>query len=68
MEHITLKVQGMSCGHCVGAVEGSVGKLTGVQSVHVHLDQGTVDVTFDSETVNVEDIEETIEDQGYDVE
>ena len=30
MEKVTLNVQGMSCGHCVNAVEGSVGKLNGV--------------------------------------
>lgn len=68
MENVTLNVSGMSCGHCVSAVEGSVGKLDGVNLVKVHLDSGTVDVDFDSEKVNVEKIKETIDDQGYDVE
>ena len=27
MEKVTFNVQGMSCGHCVKAVEGSVGEL-----------------------------------------
>ena len=31
MENVTLNVQGMSCGHCVKAVEGSVGELKGVE-------------------------------------
>ena len=30
MEKVTLNVEGMSCGHCVKAVEGSVGELNGV--------------------------------------
>lgn len=30
MENVTLNVKGMSCGHCVKAVEGSVGALDGV--------------------------------------
>lgn len=68
MENVTLNVSGMSCGHCVNAVEGNVGKLAGVESVKVLLDQGKVDVAFDKEKVSLEKIKETIDDQGYDVE
>ncbi|GGA29125.1 copper chaperone CopZ [Psychrobacillus lasiicapitis] len=67
MENITLNVQGMSCGHCVNAVESNVGKLDGVEQVKVHLDAGRVDVSFDNEKVTVAKIKETIDDQGYDV-
>jgi copper chaperone len=68
MENITLNVAGMSCGHCVNAVEGSVGKLSGVQSVKVHLESGKVDVAYDTDKVSLDEIKETIDDQGYDVE
>ncbi|MBT2605822.1 copper chaperone CopZ [Bacillus sp. ISL-53] len=68
MENVTLNVSGMSCGHCVNAVEGNVGKLVGVESVKVHLETGKVDVVFDKEKVSLEKIKETIDDQGYDVE
>ncbi|MGX2960875.1 copper chaperone CopZ [Peribacillus sp. JNUCC 23] len=68
MENITLNVSGMSCGHCVNAVEGNVGKLAGVAEVKVHLETGKVDVAFDHEKVTLEKIKETIDDQGYDVE
>ena len=68
MENVTLNVNGMSCGHCVSAVEGSVGKLDGVNQVKVHLESGKVDVAFDQEKVTLEEIKETIDDQGYDVE
>lgn len=67
MEHTTLTVKGMSCGHCVKAVEESVGKLTGVETVSVNLDAGTVEVTHDAAATDRKSIEETIEDQGYDV-
>ena len=67
MENITLNVKGMSCGHCVNAVEGSVSELQGVKMVKVHLDKGTVDVEFDQNVVNLGKIKETIDDQGYDV-
>lgn len=68
MEKITLKVQGMSCGHCVSSIEESVGKLAGVKSVKVNLNSGEVEVEFNSAEVNLSDIKERIDDQGYDVE
>ena len=67
MEKVTLNVQGMSCGHCVKAVEGSVGVLNGVSSVKVDLKSAKVDVEFNSQEVSLDKIKETIDDQGYDV-
>ncbi len=67
MEKVTLNVEGMSCGHCVKAVEGTVGKLTGVSNVKVHLENGTVDVEYNTNEVKLDAIKETIDDQGYDV-
>lgn len=67
MEKVTLLVQGMSCGHCVKAVEGSVSKLNGVSNVDVHLESGTVDVEYNADAVTLETIKETIDDQGYEV-
>ncbi len=68
MENIVLNVKGMSCNHCVKAVQDSVGALNGVNAVKVDLEAGTVAVEFDGNAVNVGQIKETIEDQGYDVE
>ncbi|MCI2256469.1 copper chaperone CopZ [Domibacillus sp. PGB-M46] len=68
MQKITLKVQGMSCGHCISSIEGNVGKLSGIESVKVYLDKGKVDVSFDSTVVSLKEIKDVIEDQGYDVE
>lgn len=67
MEKITLKVEGMSCNHCVNAIEGSVGKLDGVSHTKVNLQEGNVEVEYDSSKVNLDEIKETIDDQGYDV-
>ncbi|ETP70078.1 copper chaperone CopZ [Planococcus glaciei] len=63
----TLKVQGMSCAHCVNAVESSVGELQGVSSVKVDLGKGEVTVAYDNSKTSLNQIQETIEDQGYDV-
>lgn len=65
MSQVTLNVQGMSCGHCVNSIEGNVGKLNGVESVNVNLDEEKVDITFDPSAVTLRDITDLIEDQGY---
>ncbi|MBO0587730.1 MULTISPECIES: copper chaperone CopZ [unclassified Sporosarcina] len=62
-----VKVQGMSCNHCVGSIEGSVGNLTGVSSVKVDLGSGEVSVEFDNQETTLDQIKETIEEQGYDI-
>ncbi len=43
MENVVLNVQGMSCGHCVKAVEGSVAELQGINEVKVDLGAAQVD-------------------------
>ena len=63
----TLKVQGMSCRNCANSVEGSVGKLQGVSSVKVELDNDEVVVAFDNQLTTLDQIKETIEEQGYSV-
>ena len=54
MEKITLNVQGMSCGHCVNAIENSVGQLEGVEQVKVNLEDAQVDVAFDESQVSLD--------------
>lgn len=67
MQNVKLNVQGMSCGHCVKAIEGSVGELEGVNQVSVNLEDALVDVSFNESQVSLDRIKETIEEQGYDV-
>lgn len=62
-----LKVAGMSCMNCVKAVETSVGELQGVSTVKADLKQADVMVEFDAAQTSLDEIKETIEDQGYDV-
>jgi len=61
-----LKVEGMSCGHCVNSIESSVGELNGVSSVKVDLANHEVTVEYDNEET-LSQIKETIEDQGYEL-
>ena len=66
-KNITLNVVGMTCGHCKAAVTGALKELPGVDEVNVDLETGKVDVSFDSDKVNIDEMKEAIEDQGYDI-
>ena len=48
----TIKIKGMSCSHCTGAVQGALEKLDGVKDVIVDLDKGEAryEGTVDSKT------------------
>jgi copper chaperone len=62
-----LKVEGMSCQHCVHAVKSSVGALAGVDTVDVILEQRLVTVGFDPGVTSLEAIKHAIRDEGYTV-
>jgi len=57
----------ISCGHCKGAIEGAVGRLEGVTSVTVDIEQKSVAVRFDDALVDRQAIVAAIEDAGYEV-
>lgn len=61
---VVLKVDGMSCGHCVAAITSAVEPLPGVTGVEVDLPGGAVTVTG---TPDVSAVAAAIEDCGYDV-
>ncbi|GLX68856.1 copper ion binding protein [Paenibacillus glycanilyticus] len=65
MTNVTLKVEGMSCGHCVSAVEKAV---TGAgANGSVDLAAGKVTVSYDEKKVSLDTIKQAIEEQGYDI-
>jgi copper chaperone CopZ len=57
-------VNGMSCAHCVMAVEKQLNKID-IDSVRVEI--GTVEVEYDPEKINDEMILLAIEEAGYKV-
>lgn len=65
MQNVTLKVEGMSCGHCVNSVEGALREL-GAKG-NVDLSSGKVVVEFDESKLSLDAIKEAIEEQGYSV-
>jgi copper chaperone len=65
---ITLKVSGMSCGHCKEAVERSIGVLPGVSKVEATVKERKVDISYIPSEANLDDIIQAVKDAGYDVE
>lgn len=58
---IELKIEGLSCGHCVNAVTTILKEIKGVESVIVSL-SGSAFVEFDEKTVSIDDLKKAIND------
>jgi copper chaperone len=67
MEKIVLKVDGMSCEHCVRAVANAVAGIAGTADVSVSLKDGTVSFGYDSGKAALDAIEAAIIEEGYTV-
>lgn len=65
VKQIMLQVPEVHCDHCKSSLEGAVGAMSGVESVEVSVPDATLDVTFDEERVELDQIKGTIEEQGY---
>jgi len=61
----TLQVPEVHCDHCKTSLEGAVGGLAGVDRVEVSVPEATLDVAFDEGSVTIDEIKETIQEQGY---
>ena len=64
MTTATYYVTGMTCRHCVSAVQDELGALVGVQDVTVDLPAGRVQVTSDSE-IRRDQVAAAVDEAGY---
>ncbi|MFY9826823.1 MAG: heavy-metal-associated domain-containing protein [Thermoanaerobaculia bacterium] len=63
MQPLTLKIDGMTCGHCVARVDKALSKLDGV---HVRrVDVGAAEIDYDPARTPFARIREAIDDAGY---
>lgn len=62
-----INVEGMSCDHCKNAVESALAKINGVSAAEVDLEKEQVRVDYNEDKVQLSDMKDAIEDQGYDV-
>lgn len=65
MAETTIKIEGMSCMHCVASVKKSLEGLSGVKKANVEV--GTAKVTYDEAKVSRNDLEAAIRKAGYKV-
>ena len=62
MTHKKYKIEGMSCQHCVKAVEIELSEIE-VDSFQVGV--GSADIKFDDSKVSEKDIEKAVEEAGF---
>ena len=65
MQTVTIGINGMSCGHCVTAVEKALASLPGVMIESVKI--GSATVAFDPAVTTRAALESAIDAAGYDV-
>jgi copper chaperone len=62
-----IRVEGMSCDHCLKAISGAVTPLPGITGVTVDVKAGTVEIVHDPKLSDLGRVKAEIEEQGYDV-
>jgi len=67
MEHITLEIDGMTCGGCVASVTRVLSGLPGVASAQVSLEKAQAVVEHDPVTAPVAALRAAVEDAGFGV-
>jgi copper chaperone len=65
MAEATIKIEGMSCQHCVMRVKKAFETLPGIAVLDVRV--GAANVTYDESMVKREDLEAAVEAAGYNV-
>jgi copper chaperone len=63
MRSATIHITGMSCGHCLHAVQRALGSLSGVQLDSLQI--GRAVVTYDEAVIEPSAIESAIAEAGY---
>ena len=61
---IKIGINGMSCNHCAKRVEEGLGKMDGIKSVKVNLDEKYVLITYKDE-LSLDKVKNEIEELGY---
>ena len=62
-DSVSLKIEGMSCQHCVRAVRAALESLDGVEVESV--DVGSAELTFDPSKASIAQITDIVADAGY---
>jgi copper chaperone len=63
VRHLTLYIDGMSCGHCLNAVNRALAELPGVTVESVRM--GRAELQYDEQQLDPARIEAAVADAGY---
>lgn len=64
---VVLKVEGMTCGHCVGRVQKALDEAPGVVEAKVDLASGSAEISFGPE-IDIDGLVGVVEKAGYSAE
>ncbi|UXY14195.1 cation transporter [Chitiniphilus purpureus] len=67
MQQIDIRIEGMTCGGCAASVTRALKAVPGVEEVNVSLAPGQAQVRFDPADTDRKELEQVIEEAGYDV-
>lgn len=67
MAEIVLKIEGMSCQHCVVSISKALKDLKGIKDVKVSLEKGSAEVSYDDTLVTLSRMKDAVTDAGYTV-
>lgn len=62
---IEIKISGMACAGCSGAVEKALSRLDGVSSSKVDLAKKTAYVNYNPEKISIDGLKKAVEAAGY---
>jgi copper chaperone len=65
MDSTTLKIRGMTCGHCSMTVTKALNKISGVESAEVDLERGEAVVTG---RADAQSLINAVKEEGYEAE
>ena len=67
MVKTTLKIQGMTCNHCVMRVAKALKAVPGVQDAHVDMQKAEAVVTYDESKAGADKLSTAVVEAGYKV-
>ena len=65
LKTVHLTTTGMHCGSCAMLIDMTLGDLEGVSEVKTDYTSGVTTVTFDPETISVDDLIQAVRSAGY---
>ena len=63
--HVTLAVQGLHCGACSWLIENALQKQPGVQNVHVHMNNHSLELNYRPEAIRLSAVSRLMRKLGY---